>query len=602
MPTNHCFQTYEMAEEPSTKKKCRQYSVEYLKYGFVPSPHNPKLPFCLICEKSLSNEAMKPSRLVDHLKRNHPGKSDKDLEYFKGLRDRRKTLQGMFNSTSNQNDDGVKASYNIALMIAKTGKPHTIGETLIAPAIREVLKTVLHKNPEPVMRTLSLSNSTIQRRIDEMASNAEDELIQILRTTHFSIQLDESTLLNDEALLLAYVRFIHKEQVCQEMLFARSLKTDTKGQTVYQTVSDFCEAKEIPLTNIVACATDGAAAMVGRYRGFTAYLKEAVPNVLAVHCVIHRQHLVAKNLSENLHESLRIVIAAVNKIKANSLNSRLFKQLCAENDEDFDRLLLHTEVRWLSKGKCLSRLFNLFDSVVEFLHSINSPLADQLSSIKADVAYLADIFAMFNHLNLQLQGKDLNLIRAKSVISTFIQKLVLYRQSIGRRDFSKFPSLENINVELLDDKILVYSQHIESVVSDMKNRFQDLCALEVPSWILNPFDEELHNGSTLEEELLELLNDFELKPAFKRENYQEFWMQSEVQRKFPSLWGKAKLFFIAFPSSYLAEQGFSVVTQILTKSRNRLDIVKRGDLRLRLTSIAPNIDQLLQQHQIHPSH
>ena len=44
-------------------------------------------------------------------------------------------------------------------------------------------------------------------------------------------------------------------------------------------------------------------------------------------------------------------------IKAHSLNSRLFKHLCSKNDEEFERLLLHTEVRWLSKGICLNRVF-----------------------------------------------------------------------------------------------------------------------------------------------------------------------------------------------------------------------------------------------------
>ena len=45
-------------------------------------------------------------------------------------------------------------------------------------------------------------------------------------------------------------------------------------------------------------ATDGAPAMTGCHKGFIAYLKNKISDVLAVHCVIHRQHLVARNLSE----------------------------------------------------------------------------------------------------------------------------------------------------------------------------------------------------------------------------------------------------------------------------------------------------------------
>ena len=195
-----------------------------------------------------------------------------------------------------------------------------------------------------------------------MAENTEETLSKMLMTTEFSLQLDESTLPVNESLLLTYVRFIKGGSLCQELLFARLLETDTKGESVYRAVEDYFQKKSIPLTNIISCATDGAPSMVNRHRGFLSYLKKAALKVLTVHCVIHRQHLVAKNLSEKLHESLSTVITAVNKIKANALNSRLFHQLCIENDEDFQCLLLHIEVRWLSKGNCLKR----FNSVLDF--------------------------------------------------------------------------------------------------------------------------------------------------------------------------------------------------------------------------------------------
>lgn len=118
--------------------------------------------------------------------------------------------------------------------------------------------------------------------------------------------------------------------------------------------------------NISTVATDGCPSMVGRHRGFIALLKKRIPDLLAIHCVIHRQHLVARNLSSHLHESLQLVITAVNKIKSSALNSRIFKQLCEENNEEFTRLLLHTEVRWLSKGTCLNRFAALFETVIEF--------------------------------------------------------------------------------------------------------------------------------------------------------------------------------------------------------------------------------------------
>ena len=242
-------------------------------------------------------------------------------------------------------------------------------------------------------------------------------------------------------MLLAYVRFVKDEKLVQELLFVRELKTDTKGESVFNVVEKFFKEKNVPLSNILACATDGAPSMLNRHRGFITFLKQAVPGVLTVHCVIHRQHLVAKNLSGQLHKSMNTVITAVNKIKAHSLNSRLFRQLCIDNDEEFEPLLLHTEVRWLSKGNCLKRFYSLFDTVVEFFQDSNHGLCDDLKNIKDDIAYLSDIFNKLNEVNLQLQGNDVNLINVKSAISTFLSKCKLFQRNLACHELYPFPSL-----------------------------------------------------------------------------------------------------------------------------------------------------------------
>jgi len=221
------------------QKRYRQYSVEYVKYGFVSAPHNQHQPMCLLCEKVFSNEAMKPSRLLKHLTKIHPDKADNDMAYFKLLQEKfqkRKTIGNVFAITSQQSVDGLIASYNISLLIARSGKPHTIGEELSLPAVREVLHTVLHKSPDQIIKAILLSDSSVQRRVDEMAANIEETLCNILVTTEFSLQLDESNLPGNYSLLLAYVLFVKDEKLVQELLFARELKTCTKGESVFNVV------------------------------------------------------------------------------------------------------------------------------------------------------------------------------------------------------------------------------------------------------------------------------------------------------------------------------------------------------------------------------
>ena len=123
--------------------------------------------------------------------------------------------------------------------------------------------------------------------------------------------------------------------------------------------------------------------MLGRHQGFIKYLKEAVAGVLTVHCAIHRRNLVTK-INGRLHDSLNTVMRAVNTIKTCALNSRLFRQVCAEIDEKFEQLLLHTEVRWLSKRNCLRRFYSLYTTAVEFFQAIDASVSLELISMEAD--------------------------------------------------------------------------------------------------------------------------------------------------------------------------------------------------------------------------
>ncbi|XP_075227349.1 protein FAM200C-like [Lycorma delicatula] len=124
------------------------------------------------------------------------------------------------------------------------------------------------------------------------------------------MQLDEPTIADNNALLLAYVCYFDEDNTLrEEMLFAINLITvTTTGLSILNTMKSYFTKNNIPLNNIVACATNGAQAMIVCYCGFVAYVKEEVPNILCIHYMVHRQHLVGKHLSTSLHSSLTIII------------------------------------------------------------------------------------------------------------------------------------------------------------------------------------------------------------------------------------------------------------------------------------------------------
>jgi len=100
-----------------SKRNCRQYSIDCLKFGFIPSLPDKTLPMCLLCNKVLSNDAMKSSKLKDHLKRCHPEKTRKDLKYFQTLKE---NFQKRPTSTVEEmgiSNSGFKETYLLLILL-----------------------------------------------------------------------------------------------------------------------------------------------------------------------------------------------------------------------------------------------------------------------------------------------------------------------------------------------------------------------------------------------------------------------------------------------------------------------------------------------------
>ncbi|KFD46419.1 hypothetical protein M513_12684 [Trichuris suis] len=237
----------------------------------------------------------------------------------------------------------------------------------------------------------------------------------------------------------------------------------------------------------------------------------------------------------------------------------------------------------LSKGACLSRFFQLFDSVLQFLEEDNACLTENLRIRKADVAYLADLYFMFNEMNKQLLTEDLNLIKTKSVISAFMSKLLLFKRRFAMGELCQFQNLVEMKKEgqVSDADVEAYREHLQALHNDFASRFENILSVVIPDWVINPFasieDEEI----SLQLELLDLRSNAELKPRLA-EGDQRFRLQKQIPVRIPLC-------------------GPCVVTDLITKKRNWLQLVKRGDLRLRVTSISPNIDKLVRSQLCEPS-
>ncbi|XP_050516354.1 protein FAM200A-like [Diabrotica virgifera virgifera] len=165
-----------------------------------------------------------------------------------------------------------------------------------------------------------------------------------------------------------------------------------------------------------------------------------------------------------------------------------------------------------------------------------------------------------------------------------------------------FPLLQNEGDE---DK----EQEIRHIVTEHLSLLEEIIARYFPS--LNEKNMTFSTGNTAnfqfslnqEGEFISLSSDrtlkITLKIKFSEVNVQEFWIL--VQEEYPLLAKKAISILIQFSTSYLCEFGFSSLTIIKNKKRERLLNLEQ-ETRVALSHIRPDIEQICKRHQAQVSH
>ena len=80
-----------------------------------------------------------------------------------------------------------------------------------------------------------------------------------------------------------------------------------------------------------------------------------------------------------------------------------------------------------------------------------------------------------------------------------------------------FERLNEVNTHVDEDGQLVFFNHLTNIEADMKEQFTDLLSLEMPTWILDPFEipsDEVEGSCGLQADI-DLRHDFEFMPIFK---------------------------------------------------------------------------------------
>ncbi|XP_051784748.1 zinc finger BED domain-containing protein 5-like [Erpetoichthys calabaricus] len=461
-----------------------------------------------------------------------------------------------------------EASYHVAKLIARQKRPHTIGETLIKPACMEIVRLMLGPNEVKEVNKVSLSADTVKRRIHDMSSDILGTLIRkLILAEKFALQIDESTNIKNKAQLIAIVRFVDEDFIKEHYLFCKEVPERTTGEEIFRVTDDFFKIYNIQWSNCIAICTDGAAAMTDSKKGFVSCVKQKNPIIQITHCCIHREALMVKNLPEELLNTMNECIKIINIIKSRALNSRIFGILCAEMGAEYESLLFYTEVRWLSRGKVLARLFELRYEVREFFIDQNMPeLYQRLDDDYwiAKLAYMADIFEHLNELNKKMQGRNENILTCSDKLQGFKKKLELWQEELQKGCLEMYQRTNHSTTENKQLIVDLAQQHLSMLQQKFDHYFYSI-NMEQYDWIRNPFATNAINSTEalslqIREEFIELSNDGTLKLNFTEVPLDVFWIS--VKKEYPRISDKAILTLLPFSTTYSWYKAADVLKQL----------------------------------------
>ena len=608
--------------------ECRTYKEEWKqRYAFIlPAFINAK-PTCLICNEAVA--VCKEYNIRRHHETKHgqfknaypPGtevRTNKIKALEAGYAHSNKILVRSFTEQQRVTSASLKAAW----VLTRHNKPFTDAEVFkeVMVAVLEELAT--DKSMDGVIasvKQMPLSARSASRRIESLSDDVRgSNMSGLSQANYFSVAIDESTDNTDISQMCIYVRYFDGKEFREELLALIPLEGNTTGDVMFAKVEELIKQHALPFEKINLIVTDGAPAMVGCHRGLVARLKEIAPQMHALHCLIHQSVLCAR-LSGELKSVMDKVMRVINFVRgASSTQHRLFRQLVAESEACYEDLLLHNDVRWLSKGKALERFCALLDQVKTFLRMSKMRASnDHLAFLEGEmsisnIAFLTDIFGHLSQLNLQLQGRGKTIVDMIEKMDSFTRKLELFQSDLASGRLLHFATLKSQGGGRVTG---IMTEFLDKLRDNFQSRFRDYCVpREIVGFVRDPLStrsEEFSSlakttMSSLDEATLQLeLIDFQssslVRDAFSAHSVEDFWIG--CSEEYMGIKKLALYVLTMFPSTYTCESSFSSMNAIKTHERNRLTNASLENcLRIKVTSLSPDIHKIVTEGRSHFSH
>jgi len=307
-PKKKRAQRNELARDEQKRIQTKLYRNEWLeikdfKYWLQELPNDKTKCKCLACNSILVCGKRE-------LEKHNLGK--KHISNMKGLRGSKNMNLFLQNPKSDEKKkyetDVKRAEIKLSAFFANNNVAFQVVD-MLTPVLKDIFPD------SKIAQGIQLHRKKCTTIISNVIAPVEiEETIQIIRKCPFSVLIDESTDICTQKFLCVLVHYVHPEYgtVHTRLLELVGIDaTDCSAINMYEDFKKCINSKQIPISNLIGVASDGANVMIGKNNSFFSHLQNDLPSLVLMQCICHSAALVASKAAEKLPRSPEDLIRMV---------------------------------------------------------------------------------------------------------------------------------------------------------------------------------------------------------------------------------------------------------------------------------------------------
>ncbi|KAK6178212.1 hypothetical protein SNE40_013022 [Patella caerulea] len=206
--------------------------------------------------------------------------------------------------------------------------------------------------------------------INELAEDSKFKIVSIIQEDPFSLATDGSTDYDDVKLYPVCVQYFNSDtgHVVSELLSLTECTMASTGQNIFELMNTELKSCEIPWKNVVSFSTDNAFMMVGALKGVASFILKENLSGFINGCLCHLMHLAASKAANCLNCDVKsLLIDIYYYLEKSSKRKQTLKSYQEQFSLPNRKIIKHVATRWLSLGKCLTRLSEQRSAFTAFL-------------------------------------------------------------------------------------------------------------------------------------------------------------------------------------------------------------------------------------------